>query len=85
MPQGTLTLLGIEIRVVLGVLPVERISGRLAVLEGRTFEYIEELAFAALELLEQRFPPGRWKVTVHKDCPPTVPGSARASVTIGPD
>lgn len=113
MPEGVLTLRGIEIRVVLGVLPEERISGRLAildiewsgliepgrppavdyaaacsalaVLEGRAFEYIEELAFAALGLLEERFPPGRWKVTVHKDCPPTDPGSARASVTIGPD
>jgi dihydroneopterin aldolase len=113
MPEGTLTLRGIELRVVLGVLPVERISGRvaildmewsgtiepggppavdyaaacstLALLEGRAFEFIEDLAFAALGLLEERFPTGRWKVTVHKDRPQTDPVSARASVTIGPD
>jgi len=113
MPEGTLTLQGIEIRVVLGVQPVERISRRLAVLdiewsgriepgrppsvdyasaagalaglESLSFEYIEELALAARGLLDERFPSGRWRVTVHKDLPPTNPRSARASITVGPD
>ena len=44
--------------------------------------YIEELALDALAILENGWP-GKWKVTVHKDHPPTDPPIGKASVTIG--
>jgi dihydroneopterin aldolase len=106
LPEGILRLVGLELRVVVGCMPIEKLHPRLVEmdlewrgtciqgsppvldygaaallirgLEGRDFDYIEEIAFEALGLLKASFPGGLWTVRITKACPPTVLRSARA-------
>jgi hypothetical protein len=98
MPEGILRIRDIELRVVAGALPREKLSPRtlylnaewrgrfepgspppvdysaacscLAPLGEREYDYIEEVASAALAALRGCFPEGSWTVKVVKVCPP---------------
>lgn len=59
----------------------DEVCALLARLDGSSFRFIEELASEALSTLRDRFPEGRWSVTVHKECPPAALRLERASFT----
>ncbi|NLP05125.1 dihydroneopterin aldolase [Candidatus Fermentibacteria bacterium] len=59
----------------------EEVCALLSSLDGSSFGFIEDLASEALASLRDRFPAGKWSVTVHKECPPVGLRLDRASFT----
>ncbi len=106
--EGRLLLEGLELRVVLGALPGERLSSRsveldvstgqpaaggrrldyarvvesLQEMQGGEFEYVEDLAARAAELLLSRWPRRWWTVTVRKVRPPAALPLRRVGYTL---
>ena len=55
---------------------------KLAVLQDRDYDYLEEVAEEVLSLLEREFPEGLWKVRAVKPFPPACLKIGSASFTL---
>ena len=64
------------------VLDYSLVCCKLASLQQREYDYIEELAEDILNLLHREFPGGRWRVTVRKPFPPAELKVECASYTV---
>jgi dihydroneopterin aldolase len=58
------------------------ICEKLAVLQEKDYDYIEDVASDVLSLLSREYPRGRWKVRVRKPFPPACLRVETASFTI---